>query len=69
MKYEEYDLYKKNPGDKIMWVDNFDVTGEHVFTLDGKTFYNLFADYHTLPADVKEIFDKENPFWKEFFEH
>jgi len=30
--------------------------------------FNLFADYpYNLTPEEKEIFDKENPYWKEFF--
>ena len=62
-------LYKNNPGDCISWVDNADeVKGEWIFTFDGKNFYNLFADYpHNLTKEEKEIFDRENPYWKDFF--
>ena len=28
----------------------------------------LYRDYSKLKGEEKEIFDKENPFWKEFFE-
>ena len=42
--------------------------GEFIFTFDKKTFFNRFADYpHKLTAEQKEIFDRENPFWAEFF--
>ena len=62
--------FKNNPGDVIWWVDNSDeVDGEFVFTFDRKTHFNLCADYpHMLTKEQKEVFDKENPFWKEFFE-
>ncbi|WP_422938712.1 DUF7675 family protein [Streptococcus vicugnae] len=30
--------------------------------------YSLFADYpHNMTAEEVEIFDKENPFWANFF--
>lgn len=61
-------LFKNNPTDQIWWVDNSDRDGEFVFTFDKETFFNMFADYpHNLTAEQKAIFDKENPFWKEFF--
>ena len=62
--------FKNNPDDVIWWLDNADtVKGEWIFTFDKKTFFNMFADYpHKLTAEQKEIFDKENPFWKDFFE-
>ena len=61
-------FFKNNPTDKIWWVDTSDRVGEFVFTFDKKTFFNMFADYpHKLSPEQKEIFDKENPFWKDFF--
>lgn len=62
------DFYKNNPSDKIWWLDNPDVVGEFVFSFDKKKTFNLFADYpHNLTPEQKEIFDKENPYWKDFF--
>ena len=64
----EYDFYKENPTDKIYWVDTIDKVGEFLFSFDKKKVFNLFADYpHALTKEQKEIFDKENPYWKEFF--
>ena len=62
-------LLKNDPADVIQWVDNGDESkGEFVFTFDGETFFNMFADYpHKLTAEQKEIFDRENPFWADFF--
>lgn len=61
-------FYKNEPADTIWWVDNIGVVGERLFSFDKKKIYNLFADYpHNLTAEEKEIFDKENPYWKEFF--
>lgn len=61
--------YKDNPDDKIWWLDNGDeVTGEFVFSFDKETQFNLFADYpHKLTKEQKEIFDKENPYWADYF--
>lgn len=63
--------YKNERTDKIWWLDNGnDVKGEHIFSFDRKTEYNLFADYpYKLTKEQKEIFDKENPFWKKFFKN
>lgn len=64
------DFYKKNKNDKIWWIDNIDTIGEFLFSFDKKTIFNLFADYpHNLTAEQKEIFDKENPYWKDFFQY
>ena len=62
------DFYKNNPGDKIWWVNNPETIGEWLFSFDKKKVFNMFADYpHNLTAEQKAIFDKENPYWKEFF--
>lgn len=64
----EYEFYKENPNDKVYWVDNTDVIGEFLFSFDKKVVFNLFADYpHNLTKEQKEIFDKENPYWANFF--
>ena len=53
----------------IWWVDNGSETkGEWLFSFDKKKVFNMFADYpHNLTAEQKAIFDKENPYWAEFF--
>lgn len=62
------DFYKNNPEDKIWWTSNLEKVGEHLFSFDKKKIYNLFEDYpHNLTKEEKEIFDRENPFWKDFF--
>ena len=62
-------LYKNEPTDKIWWLDNTDEkVGEWIFSFDKKTTYNMFADYpHKLTTEQKEICDKENPYWADFF--
>lgn len=62
-------LFKNNPSDRIWWVDNADdVKGEWIFTFDKKKFFNMFQDYPwNLYAEEKEIFDRENPYWADFF--
>lgn len=53
---------------KFEWVDNPDRIGERLFTFDGKKIYNLFRDYpHALSPIEKELFDRENPYWVDFF--
>lgn len=61
-------FYKKNPEDTIWWVENPGIKGEHLFTFDKNKIYNLFKDYpHNLTKEEKEMFDKENPYWKDYF--
>ena len=70
------DFFRYNESDKVWWtvkgelVDDvfYAYKGEHYFSFDKKKIYNLFQDYpQNLTKQQKEIFDKENPFWKEFF--
>lgn len=59
--------YRKNRNDKTLWLVDSG-TGEHLFTFDKETVYNLFSDYPwKLKPEEIEIFDRENPFWAEFF--
>ena len=61
-------FYKENPSDLIWWVDNSEAVGVWEFSFDRKTIFNLFRDYPwKLSAEQKEIFDNENPYWKDFF--
>lgn len=61
--------YKENDSDKVWWVDTgWLEVGLMLITFDKKKFYNLFADYpHNMTPEEVEIFDKENPFWADFF--
>ena len=59
--------YKNNSSDKIWW-KNTDRIGEWIFSFDKKTEFNMFRDYpEKLTKEQKELFDKENPYWKDFF--
>lgn len=61
-------LYKNNPDDVIWWVDNVENVGEFVFTFDREVFFNLFRDYpYALTEEQIKIFNRENPYWKDFF--
>jgi hypothetical protein len=66
---DENFFYKENESDLMWWVDNANKKiGVHEFTFDKKTIYNLWQDYpYKLTKEQKEIFDKENPFWADFF--
>ena len=61
-------FYKKNKTDKILWIDNLETFGEHLFSFDKKHIYNLFQDYsHNMTDAEVEIFNSENPYWADFF--
>ena len=65
---ENYKFYKNKRTDAIWWVDNAEYVGIHLFSFDKKTVFNLFQDYpYKLTKEQKAIFDKENPFWADFF--
>ncbi len=68
MKPNQITFRKNNENDVIWWVDNPDVIGEWLFSFDKKTIFNMFRDYpYKLTAKQKAIFDKENPYWVNFF--
>lgn len=83
MQSDFYEFYKENPKDKIWKVthyilhdknkgfveENIDlIRGEILFSFDKKKIYNAWKDYpYNLTKEEKELFDKENPYWKEFF--
>ena len=64
-------------GDKVWWADEYEIAndgvaypviGSFIFSFDRKKKYSLFGDYpHALTAEEKEIFDRENPYWVDFF--
>ena len=61
-------FYKENPTDQIWWVDNPDAKGVWLFSFDRQTVFNMFEDYpYKLTPEQKEIFDRENTYWAEFF--
>lgn len=60
--------YKNNHDDKIWWLDNSEVKGEFIFSFDKETEFNMFRNYpYKLTPEQKKIFDKENPYWADFF--
>lgn len=62
------DFYKNEETDVIWWVDDTEQTGEWLFSFDKKKIYNMFRDYpDKLTKKERAIFDKENPFWADFF--
>lgn len=68
MNQEEVKFVKNKDDDVIWWVENPDVVGEWLFTFDKKQIFNMFRDYpYKLTRKQKAIFDKENPYWADFF--
>ena len=60
---------KRNKADSVWWVVN-DSIGVFEFSFDKKRIFNLFRDYpEKLSKEQKEIFDRENPYWADFFIH
>lgn len=60
--------YKKNKGDVIWWLSTPDEFNIDPFSFDKKTIFHIFSDYpHNLTKEQKSIFDRENPYWKDFF--
>lgn len=65
---EKSNFYKENQTDKIWWVDDPDAKGVWLFSFDKITVFNLFEDYpYKLTKGQKAIFDRENPYWANFF--
>lgn len=65
---ESSKFYKRKPSDRIWWVDTTEETGLFEFSFDRKEVFNLFEDYPwKLTPEQKELFDKENPQWQQFF--
>lgn len=66
---KELVFYHQDDGDVIWWVDNGDtVKGERLFTFDKQKIFNLFSDYPwKLTKNERALFDKENPYWADFF--
>lgn len=61
------DFYHNHPSDKIWWTDS-DNCGEWLFSFDKVNVFNMFRDYpYKLTKAQKELFDKENPHWADFF--
>lgn len=63
-----YDFTKNNPNDKIWWTAVKGARGNMYFSFDKENIYRLFGDYpKNLTEEQLEIFNKENPYWKAFF--
>ena len=61
-------FYKKKDNDKIWSVEEIGYIGKLLYSFNKKNIYNVWTDYpHNFTKEEKELFDKENPYWKEFF--
>ena len=61
-------FYKIESDDKIWWVEPDGEKDKFLFSFDKKEIFDLFHDYpDKLTKKQKELFDKENPFWRDFF--
>ncbi|KXA10061.1 DUF7675 family protein [Finegoldia magna] len=59
--------YKNKETDLIWWKES-DKIGVWEFSFDKIKIFNMFRDYpHELSDEEKDIFDRENPYWKDFF--
>ncbi len=70
--YEKYavykEFYKKHDNDKVWWVHNIGIIGRLDVSFDKKKILNLWKDYpENFTKAEKELFDKENPYWANFF--
>lgn len=60
-----FEFYKKHEGDQIWWVEFEDEFGSEAVSFDKKKILFIFGDYpKNFTKDEKELFDKENPYWK-----
>ncbi len=65
---KDYIFHKNNPTDIIWWADTPEDKGLWLFSFDRTVVFNMFRDYpNQLSKEQREIFDKENPYWAEFF--
>lgn len=69
MRNKDFEWQKHNPKDMVWWKEEVEpAIGEFVFSFDQKKEFDLFQDYpYKLTAEQKRIFDKENPYWADFF--
>lgn len=69
VELNNYTFVHEHDGDSVWWVEApIERDGVFLFSFDKKTVFNLFADYPwKLTKEQKHIFDKENPFWAEYF--
>lgn len=65
----ECHFYKNHDTDTIWWVSS-PMIGSLMFSFNRITVFNLWSDYpFNLTSKQKEIFDRENPYWADFFKN
>ena len=63
-----YIYSKRHKNDKVYWITHKGYTGELLISFGKGRKYNLWEDYPwNLTKEEKEIFDKENPYWANYF--
>ena len=79
-RLEGYEFCKDKKSDKVYWVDHFTydksdpsniqmVLGELLISFDRRKIFNLWCHYPwKFTPEQKALFDKENPYWADFFE-
>lgn len=72
METPKFRFYKKHCADKVWWVDELDEGGEPLIgtlmvSFDRETVVNLWTDYPNLTDEQKKLFNKENPYWADYF--
>lgn len=66
--YENFYKDKENKDNKIWWTGKIDRIGELNISFDREKIYNLFEDYpYNMSEEEIEIFEKEEPYWANFF--
>lgn len=65
---EECIIYKAHEGDQAWQIHYPNSVGKLAVTFDKKKILNLWRDYpENFTSEEKEIFDRENPYWANFF--
>ena len=63
-------FYKEDSNNLIWWVEDPEDIGTWAFSFDQQEIFYMFQDYpDKLTPQQKEIFDRENPYWAEFFKN
>jgi len=61
-------FYREKKSDKIWWVRYEEYVGFMAVSFDKKKILFLFEDYpQNFSKEEKDLFDKENPYWANFF--